>query len=433
MIVCKFGGTSLCDAARFLRTAELLKKDARRRVAVPSAPGRRREGDEKITDLLLACHTCGAPFAPVAERFRKIASELGFPGLLDGALGEIASELPRQSRDWTLSRGEYLSGKLLARLMGWKFLDAAQGVFFLPAGGCDMEKTRSALKAALPRDGGLVLPGFYGAAADGTVRTFPRGGSDITGAVAAAALGASLYENWTDVPGVFSADPRVVPEAQPIASLDYRELREISAMGAGVLQEEAVLPVREAGIPIVIRSTREPQAPGTLIHPFGSSSGQAVAGVAARRGFTPVMIEKTLLRADPAFARRALETLERFHVPLEHMLSGVDTLCLVVPEAALAPQKQAVVRALLDALDAETVEAGVPLALAAVVGGGMRGRSGVAARVLAALADAGLRVRMLDYGAGGRTLLFGVDDADCDDAVRAVFHGVLGESPFPAH
>lgn len=426
VIVCKFGGTSLCDAARFFRAVEILRTDARRRVAVPSAPGRRFDGDEKITDLLLACRAEGAPFAPVRERFRQIASEAGQPGLLDTPLAEIERELPAHSTAWALSRGEYLSGLLLATLLGWKFLDAAQGVFFAADGKCDMKKTRSALRAALPETGGLVLPGFYGASPDGSVRTFPRGGSDITGAIAAAALDAALYENWTDVPGIFSADPRVVPEATPIASLDYRELRELSALGACVLQEEAVLPVREAGIPIAVRSTRQPQKPGTLVHPLSAPGVSPAVGVTARRGFLPVMVEKTLLRADPAFARKALETLETFGLCPECMPCGVDTLCLVVPQAALAPQKEAVCRALLDALGADSVEVGAPLALAGVVGGAMRGRSGVAARVLAALADAGLRVRLLDYGAGGRTLLFGVNECDCDDAVRAVFRGMFG-------
>ena len=424
VIVCKFGGTSLCDAARFFRVVEILKKDARRRVVVPSAPGKRFAGDAKVTDLLLACHAEGAPFTPVRERMREIAAGVGFPRLLDDALEETQARLAQESRDWALSRGEYLSGLLLAALLDWKFLDAAEGVVFDEDGRCDMHATRAALRKATPRQGGLVLPGFYGATARGEVRTFPRGGSDITGAIAAAALDAELYENWTDVPGVHAADPRIVPQARVAASLDYRQLREMSAMGATVLQEEAALPVREAGIPIVIRSTLEPEKPGTLIQPVRGETGE-LAGVAGRRGFVPVTIEKTLLRADPAFARKALEILERFHVPVERTPGDVDSLCMLAPKAALKGNARELVRALLDGLNADSVEIGAPLALVAVVGERME-REGFA-RVFAALARQSIPVRLIERAPGGRTLLVGVDDADFELAVRAAYRGVFGD------
>ena len=224
VIVCKFGGTSLCDATRFFRVADLIAKDSARRVVVPSAPGKRFAEDEKITDLLLQCYGAGQAraqelFAHVRQRYAVIAKELGFAGLLDEQLEQIQRRFRHESLPWALSRGEYLSGLLLAKLLDWSFLDAAQAVFFGADGRCDLEKTESALRAAMPHKGGLVLPGFYGAASDGSIRTFPRGGSDITGAIAARALGASLYENWTDVPGVLAADPRIVPQARVVESL----------------------------------------------------------------------------------------------------------------------------------------------------------------------------------------------------------------------
>ena len=422
VIVCKFGGTSLCDAARFFRVVEILKKDARRRVVVPSAPGKRFAADTKVTDLLLACHAEGASFAPVRERMREIAAGIGFPRLLDDALEETQARLAQESRDWALSRGEYLSGLLLAALLGWKFLDAAEGIFFGADGRCDMRATCAALRAATPRQGGVVLPGFYGATAEGEIRTFPRGGSDITGAIAAAALDAELYENWTDVPGVHAADPRVVPQARVAASLDYRQLRELSAMGATVLQEEAVFPVREAGIPIAIRSTLEPEKPGTLIQ-LVQEAARGPAGVAGRKGFIPVTIEKTLLRADAAFARKALEVMERFETPVERTIGGVDSLCILAPRTALEGKEQAVIRALLDALEADSVAVGAPLALVAVVGEMRESES--FARVFAALARQGVPVRLIERAPGGRTLLFGVDDADFELAVRAAYRGVF--------
>ena len=432
VIVCKFGGTSLCDATRFFRVADLIAKDSARRVVVPSAPGKRFAEDEKITDLLLQCYGAGQAraqelFAHVRQRYAVIAKELGFAGLLDEQLEQIQRRFRHESLPWALSRGEYLSGLLLAKLLDWSFLDAAQAVFFGADGRCDLEKTESALRAAMPHKGGLVLPGFYGAASDGSIRTFPRGGSDITGAIAARALGASLYENWTDVPGVLAADPRIVPQARVVESLSYRELRELSAMGAGVLQEEAVLPVREAGIPIAVRSTLDPSAPGTLIQPLQTSSPLPVTGVTGRRGFVPIMLEKTLLRSDPLLIQRALETLNTFRVPLEHMPSGVDTLCLLVPECALAPCREALQRALFTALKPDSIELGKPLALLAIVGNGMRGRRGVASQVLDALADDGIRVRMLNYGAGGFTLLIGVDEDDFEDGIRSAYRGAFSQ------
>lgn len=429
MIVCKFGGTSLCDAACFFRVAQILREDESRRVVVPSAPGKRSAKDEKVTDLLLQCHQAAragedhAPlFARIRERYAAIAQGIGFGGMLDEALNAIERELPRASRDWTLSRGEYLNGLLLAALLGWSFCDAAEAVFFSPDGRCDLQKTRCELRARMPETGGLVLPGFYGAAADGSIRTFPRGGSDVTGAIAAQALNATLYENWTDVPGVFAADPRIVPDARPIASMSCRELRELSAAGAGVLQEEAVLPVRDAGIPLAVRSTLDSAALGTLILPQRDGAAASVTGVTGRRGFIPIRVEKTLLRADRDAVSCALGALSAFGVTARHLQAGTDALTMVIAETALIPCRDALLNALRQALGAERVETGAPMALLAVVGGAVCEN---AARILSALSCSGISINMLECAAGGLTLTVGISDDDFEAAVRAVYQDLF--------
>jgi len=452
--VSKFGGSSLADAGRMRRAAEIVTADASRRYVVPSAPGKRSDGDRKATDLLYTCHGLASqglsfaePWGLVAERFRGIVDELG----LDVPLGDWLAEArdgveatAGHGADFAASRGEAINGKIFAALLGWECVDAAEVIWFGPRGRLDEARTYRELGDRLREAGRAVVPGFYGRklSADGRapvagpagVKTFSRGGSDVTGAIVARAVTAEVYENWTDVPGLLITDPRVVPGAFPIEVVTYRELRELSYSGARVLHEEAVFPVRSAGIPVRILSMLEPEAPGTWIVAAADPKAEpayAITGIAGRSGFTAFTIEKAMMNAEVGFGMRALGVLDRYEISFEHMPSGVDTMTLVIDDAyfdgtSAALSREALAGELKAATDADVVDVDPAISLIATVGRGMTRKPGMAARLFGSLAAAGVNIRMIDQGSSELNITVGVADADYAAAVRAIYAAFVG-------
>jgi len=429
-IVAKFGGSSLADAGQFRKVRDIVLANAGRRCLVASAPGRRDSSDQKVTDLLYRCHDLAAagqdfsdPFNQIRERFAEIIRDLGLTFDLDGALSQIAQKLKSApERDYAASRGEYLNARLLAAYLGYDFLDAAEAVRFTPDGRFLAEETNARLSDALSRVERAVIPGFYGADAAGTIHTFSRGGSDVTGALAARAAGARLYENWTDVSGMLFTDPRIVPDPGTIRHITYRELRELSYMGASVLHEDAVFPVRAAGIPINIRNTNRPDDPGTMIsHDLPAAEAQrVVTGVAGRKGFAAVQVELSLMNNEVGFGARLLNILAAHGVPFEHCPTGIDTISVVVDAESFNACRSAVLRQIELQLHPDHLSVEEGLAMIAVVGHGMGGAKGVAARVFSAVADAGVNIRMIDQGSSELNIIIGVDEADYEKAVRGI-------------
>ncbi len=449
-IVSKFGGSSLADASQFRKVQGILLADPKRKFVVPSAPGKRHDKDQKITDLLLLCHehaSRGLPFeevfAIIRERFLCIARELGLsPAFIESLTAELAKtkiEIARQGeigrpKDYAASRGEAINGRILAALLGWEFVDAQEVVFFDGKGRFDGAKTYPIMAARL-KDGPAVVPGFYGCAADGNVKTFSRGGSDISGSIVARGVNASVYENWTDVPGMLITNPKIVPGAYTIEVVTYQELRELSYSGATVLHEDAVFPVREANIPVNIRSTNDPKHPGTLIvpreHPQ-AKIGYNITGIAGRKDFTVIQIEKAMMNAEVGFCRRVLSVLEENNVSFEHMPSGIDTLSLVIQDSHLCGGKlEAIVDQLKHTVHPDIIEVRKNLALIATVGRGMAHIPGLAARLFGSLADVGIHTRMIDQGSSQLNIIVGVDADRFEDAVRIIYNAFVSDVAQP--
>ncbi|MGQ9779803.1 MAG: aspartate kinase [Bacillota bacterium] len=433
--VAKFGGTSLADAGQFRKVRAIVTADPERRYIVPSAPGKRHPKDQKITDLLYLCHAhvqqdvpFDDVFSIISERFLQIVHELGLALDLRPYLDEIKKQIAQgASADYTASRGEYLNGLILAELLGYEFIDAAEVIFFRPDGTLDRERTWRALGerlAAVPR---AVIPGFYGSLPNGAIKTFPRGGSDISGAIVARGVGADLYENWTDVSGFLMADPRIVPNPKPIELITYRELRELAYMGASVLHEEAIFPVREAGIPIRIKNTNAPEDPGTLIvrdAPPVTPKG-TITGIAGRKDFTVIALEKTLMNAEIGFGRRLLSILEANGISFEHMPSGIDTISLVIADAQLNHKLDKVLEEIRQQCRPDSLEVHPNMALIATVGRGMAYTPGIAGKLFGALGREGINVRMIDQGSSEINIIVGVDSQDFERAVRAIYYAFV--------
>jgi len=442
-IVAKFGGTSLADAAQFRKVQAIIQADPDRRYVVVSAPGKRSADDTKVTDLLYACHeraAAGKPidsaFAAIIERYEQIISELGLSLDLTETFARVRATLLRESSpDYAASRGEFLNAHIMAALLGVAMVDTAEVIVFDPQGRLDREETNRRLADVLNPLDCAVLPGFYGSQTDGRVRTFSRGGSDITGALVARAVQARVYENWTDVPGLLMADPRVVPDPKPMERLTYRELRELSYSGASVLHDEAIFPVREAGIPVHIRSTNQPDAAGSMIVPhvkeeplrdaeeaLATKQTGGITGIAGRVGFTVVAIDQALMNTRIGFGRMVLQAFEDHGVSFEHMPSGIDTLSVVVDDRQIQGEKlEAVLQALHATANPDHVEVYPGLALIAVVGRRMAHIPGMAGRVFGALAEAKINIRMIDQGSSELNIIVGVEAADYPDAVRAIY------------
>ena len=429
--VAKFGGSSLSCAECFVRVREIISADSERAYVVPSAPGKRGGDGEKITDLLYqAQENAGSEgfndiFGRIEERFTGIVAELGLSLDIRPHLETVRKDiLYGLGPDYAASRGEYLCGIILAAYLGFSFVDAAEVVCFDEKGAFDAEETQKVMAARLQKDRPSVIPGFYGAMPDGSIKTFSRGGSDITGAIVSRAVQASVYENWTDVPGFLVADPRIIPESRVIDYITYKELRELSYMGASVLHEDAIFPVRQEGIPIHVRNTNTPDRRGTMIVkelPQGYESG-TITGIAGRKGFTVIAIEKALMNAEVGFGRRVLWVLERHGVSFEHMPTGIDTLSLVISDSELNGRLDTVLEDLWGQCNPDSIEAFSNMSIIATVGQGMIRRVGIAARLFTALANNAVNVRMIDQGSSEINIIVGVENDDFEKAVRAIYH-----------
>jgi len=429
--VAKFGGTSLADANQIRKVQNILKADAKRRYVVPSAPGKRTPSDQKITDLLYLCHTHvqqSVPFDDVfqiiAQRYLEIVRDLGLQMDIRPHLEEVKRNIAAgASADYAASRGEYLNGLILAELLGWDFVDAAEVIFFDEHGIFDSEKTQAVMSERLSKHSHAVIPGFYGALPGGEIKTFSRGGSDITGAIVARGVGADLYENWTDVSGFLMADPRIVPNPKTIQQLTYRELRELSYMGASVLHEESIFPVREAGIPVRIKNTNAPEDPGTLIvrdlEPAPKTG--AITGIAGRKDFTVIAIEKALMNIELGFGRKLLSILEVNNISFEHIPSGIDTMSLVIADAQLKGKLDRVLDEIRRELKPDSIEVHPNMALIATVGRGMAYTPGIASKLFTALAKENINVRMINQGSGEINIIVGVETEDFERSVRAIY------------
>ncbi len=425
----KFGGSSLADENQFKKVAAICKSDPSRRYIVPSAPGKRFKDDVKVTDMLYGCYDAvdsdefESRFAAVKARFDGIISALGLDMSLEHEYEKIKTSLLLLSgRDYAASRGEYLNGMILAKYLGVPFIDAAKVIFFKEDGRFDAEKTNAVLSAKLKKYPTAVIPGFYGSMPNDTIKTFSRGGSDITGAIVARASQSDLYENWTDVSGFFAADPRIVENPKLISVITYRELRELSYMGASVLHEDSVFPVRIASIPINIRNTNSPEDAGTLIvDEIESSRGATVTGIAGRKGFCSITVEKDMMNSALGFGRKILGVLEQNGVSFEHIPSGIDSVSVVVAEASIAGKEEKIENELKELIDPDRFEIERDLALISVVGRGMIRKKGISARLFTGLADAGINVRMIDQGSGELNIIVGVAEKDFENAVRAIY------------
>ncbi len=434
--VAKFGGSSLASAEQFRKVKEILLMDADRRIVVPSAPGKRSSTDIKVTDMFYECNRLassgkdiGEAFDKIRERYHGIAGELGLAVDLDTPLDEVCKNIQLGAgADYAASRGEYLNGILLAAYMGWDFVDPQKGIFFDKDGRLDSAKTQETLGALLKEHTHAVVPGFYGCDAYGNVKTFSRGGSDITGAIVARAANADLYENWTDVSGCLMADPRIVRNPEPIRYVTYRELRELSYMGASVLHEDAIFPVRIAGIPTNIRNTNDPSAPGTVIgyEAEDYDSDYLITGIAGHKNFAIINVEKAMMNAELGFGRRLLQAIEEEGISFEHMPSGIDTMCVVVHEDALAGKKERLMQRIHELCQPDSVEIHSGLALIATVGRGMVRAKGVSARLFNALTRAGINVRLIDQGSSELNIIVGVDNLDFEVATRAIYREFVG-------
>lgn len=429
--VVKFGGSSLADAKQFKKVAEIIREDEERCYVVPSAPGKRFKEDTKVTDLLYQCYDSvseGADFAkafaPVRERFDGIIRDLELDMSLDDEYVKIGMDFRAgANRDYAASRGEYLNGRILAEYLGFTFVDAAKGIFFDSKGNFDSDITNACLGAILEKTPQAVIPGFYGAMPDGEIKTFSRGGSDFTGSVVAKAAGADLYENWTDVSGFLVADPRIVNNPAGIGEITYSELRELSYMGAGVLHEDAIFPVRSANIPINIKNTNAPRDPGTLIVPSGTehSARYLITGIAGKKDFSVISIEKDRMNSENGFMRRMLQVLENHGIFPEHMPTGIDTVSVVVNTKELEGQREKLTQRIKDVVRPDHFEIIDGLALIAVVGRGMRSKKGTATRVFAALSHAEINIRMIDQGSSELNIIIGIDEKDFEKAIRVIY------------
>ena len=435
--VSKFGGSSLADAGQFAKVREILLSNPSRRYVVPSAPGKRTANDEKITDMLYECHRLAqagedfsALFERIADRYRSIADSLSLDVPLEELFRTVRAGIENSERpDYAASRGEYLNGILLSAYLGWDFIDAADGILFDAEGKLDQNATQDALSALLREHEYAVVPGFYGSMPDGTVHTFSRGGSDISGAIVARAAHADLYENWTDVNGCLMADPRIVRDPKPIRHVTYRELRELSYMGASVLHEEAIFPVRMAGIPTNIRNTNAPEEPGTLISHDAEDmdNDYVITGIAGSKDFAIVTVEKAMMNAELGFGRRVLQAVEENGISFEHLPTGIDTMCVVCHERALDGKRDKLVHRIYELTDPDSVEIHSGLALIATVGRGMVRSKGTSARLFNALQRAGINVRMIDQGSSELNIIVGVDNLDFENAVRAIYRAFVTE------
>ena len=428
--VVKFGGSSLASAEQFMKVGNIIRQDESRRYVVPSAPGKRFSGDVKVTDMLYDCYAAaveGQNFDDkldmIHKRYQEIIDGLNLKFSLDEDFETIKDNFSRKAgQDYAASRGEYLNGKIMAAYLGTEFVDAADVVRFNDDGSFNDKVTNDLLSERLSGLERAVIPGFYGAKEDGTVVTFSRGGSDISGSLVALAVHADLYENWTDVSGFLIADPRIVKNSKSIEIITYKELRELSYMGASVLHEDAIFPVRKAGIPINIRNTNAPQDKGTLIvESTCRQSKYTITGIAGTDGFAAITIEKAMMNSEIGFCRKVLQVFEDNGVSIEHMPSGIDTMTIFVHKDTFEEKEQKILSDINKAVHPDHIELESDLALIAVVGRGMKSTRGTAGRIFSALAHAHINVKMIDQGSSELNIIVGVRHEDFKNAIRALY------------
>ena len=428
--VVKFGGSSLASAEQFRKVGEIIKADPTRKYVVPSAPGKRFKDDTKVTDMLYACYDLAEQdkdfsdaLAKIAARYQEIIDGLGLELSLEEEFSLIEKKFKEKAgKNYAASRGEYLNGIIMADYLGFTFIDAATVIKFTEDGLLDADFTDELLSARLADCDCAVVPGFYGSMPDGTVRTFSRGGSDITGSIVAKAAKVDVYENWTDVSGFLIADPRIIDNPVGIEVITYKELRELSYMGAGVLHEDAIFPVRQQGIPINIRNTNAPEDAGTWI--VGSTcqkSKYVITGIAGKKGFCSVNIEKDMMNSEIGFGRKVLQAFEENGISFEHVPSGIDTMTVFVHQDEFMHKEQKVVAGIHRLAQPDSIEIESDLALIAVVGRGMKSTRGTAGRIFSALAHANVNVRMIDQGSSEQNIIIGVANADFEAAIKAVY------------
>ena len=432
--VVKFGGSSLASAEQFKKVGRIIRQDASRRYVVPSAPGKRYAGDIKVTDMLYSCYLMAIReedeeesfdglLAEIKARYDEIIQGLGLSLDLSGEFRTIRENFTRKiGRDYAASRGEYLNGMVMAAYLGYEFFDAAEVIFFKADGSFDSKKTDKILSERLKDCGRAVIPGFYGSMPDRKIKTFSRGGSDVTGSIVARAIHADMYENWTDVSGFLVADPRIVKNPKPIDIITYRELRELAYMGASVLHEDAIFPVRKEGIPINIRNTNAPEDKGTLIVEATCRTPRfTITGIAGKKDFASVTIEKDMMNSQVGFCHKVLGVFADNDISIEHMPSGIDTLTVFVHQDEFEEKEQDVIAGIHRAVEPDFVELESDLALIAVVGRGMRATRGTSGRIFSALAHANVNVKMIDQGSSELNIIIGVRNHDFDTAVRAIY------------
>ncbi|MGN0388868.1 MAG: aspartate kinase [Suilimivivens sp.] len=428
--VVKFGGSSLASAEQFQKVAGIIHSDDNRRYVVPSAPGKRFSDDTKVTDMLYACyHLAEAEqdfkkeLSAIAERYQEIIDGLSLTLSLKDEFKTIEKNFKEKAgENYAASRGEYLNGIIMAAYLGYEFVDAAEVIRFKDNGDFDAEVTNEILGQRLAGIERAVIPGFYGSYADGKVKTFSRGGSDVTGSIVARAVKADVYENWTDVSGFLVADPRIIENPEAIETITYRELRELSYMGASVLHEDAIFPVRREGIPINIRNTNKPEDEGTwIVESTCQKSKYVITGVAGKKGFCSVNIEKAMMNSEIGFGRKVLQAFEDYGISFEHVPSGIDTMTVFVHQDEFIDKEQKVVSAIHRLADPDAIDIEADLALIAVVGRGMKSTRGTAGRIFSALAHANVNVKMIDQGSSELNIIIGVANGDFETAIKAIY------------
>ena len=431
-IITKFGGSSLADANQFKKVKDIMLSDSNRKYVIPSAPGKRHSKDSKITDLLYLCHahvetgiSLDDVFNHIKERYCNIVKDLSLDFDIEKHLNIVKKDLEDgASKDYAASRGEYLNGLILADYLGFKFVDAKDVIVFNVDGSLDTYATHEALSDKLSKVSNAVIPGFYGADKDGNIVTFSRGGSDVTGALVAESINADLYENWTDVSGFLMADPRIIDNPKPISTITYSELRELSYMGASVLHEDSIFPVRKAGIPINIKNTNRPQDKGTFIVKDCdlSSNPNIVTGIAGKKDFTVIAISKASMNSELGFCRKLLSILEQNGISFENMPSGIDTVCLVISDAELKNKQKAVIDGIKASCNPDSIVVHPGMAMIATVGRGMAQQTGTAAKIFAALSDANINIRMIDQGSSEMNILVGIENSHFEKGIQAIYN-----------
>lgn len=430
--VVKFGGSSLASAEQFRKVGDIIRADAKRRYVVPSAPGKRHKNDTKVTDMLYSCYALAEAgdeenmkpaLRKIRARYNEIMNGLKLKMTLDDEFKIIEENFRKKAgKDYAASRGEYLNGIIMANYLGFDFIDAAEVIRFDRNGDFDAETTNQILRERLKKSERAVIPGFYGAKENGAVVTFSRGGSDITGSIVAKACKADLYENWTDVSGFLIADPRIIKDPKGIKVITYKELRELSYMGATVLHEDAIFPVRKEGIPINIKNTNAPEVHGTyIVESTCQKPEYTITGIAGKKGFVAVNIEKDMMNSEIGFGRKVLAAFEENDISFEHTPSGIDTFTVFVHQEEFEGKEQSVLSALHRLAEPDSIDLEADLALIAVVGRGMKSTRGTAGRIFSALAHANVNVKMIDQGSSELNIIIGVHNDDFENAIKAIY------------